>query len=92
MTVTCMRSRQPRFWITVAACVLLAGCVQSPSMNVLGAYYPAWLFCIVGGVVITVLIRLTLLKFGIEHVLRPPALAYPALVALAAFAGWLLFF
>jgi hypothetical protein len=61
-------------------------------MNVLGAYYPAWLLCLVGGVVVTVLIRLSLLKFGIEQVLSPPALAYPALVALAAFAGYLIFF
>jgi hypothetical protein len=61
-------------------------------MNVLGAYYPAWLLCIVAGVVAAVLIRLVLLKFGVEHALRPAALAYPALIALVAFAGWLLFF
>jgi YtcA family len=71
---------------------LLSGCSQSPSTNVLGAYFPAWLFCIVGAVVAAVLIRLVLLHVGLEEWLAPPAIAYPALVALLAFAGWLLFY
>jgi hypothetical protein len=59
---------------------------------VLGAYFPDWLFCIVGGVAGTVLIHLLLLRASLDPWLDPPAVAYPALVALLAFAGWLLFF
>lgn len=72
--------------------LLLQGCTRSPSMNVLGAYFPDWLFCIVGAVAVTVLIRLLLVRASLEEWLDPPAIAYPALVALLAFAGWLLFF
>jgi hypothetical protein len=35
-------------------CLSLGGCTLSPSINVLGAYFPGWLFCIVGGVLIAV--------------------------------------
>ncbi|MGF6754796.1 YtcA family lipoprotein [Paraburkholderia sp. GAS42] len=72
--------------------LLLQGCTRSPSTNVLGAYYPDWLFCIVGAVAVTVLIRLLLLRASLDEWLDPPAVAYPTLVALLAFAGWLLFF
>lgn len=81
-----------RWGRTAWACILLQGCSRSPSTNVLGAYYPDWLFCIVGAVVAAVLIRLVLLRAGLEDWLDPPALGYPSLVALLALAGWLLFF
>jgi hypothetical protein len=72
--------------------LLLQGCTRSPSTNVLGAYFPDWLFCIVAAVAGAVLIRLLLLRASLDEWLDPPAVAYPALVALLAFAGWLLFF
>jgi hypothetical protein len=72
--------------------LLLPGCTWAPSTNVLGAYYPDWLFCIVGAVAGAVLIRFLLLRASLDKWLDPPAVAYPALVALLAFAGWLLFF
>jgi hypothetical protein len=71
---------------------LLPSCSRSPSISVLGAYFPDWLFCIVGAVVAAVLIRLLLLRAGLDDWLDPPAVAYPALVALLAFVGWLVFF
>jgi hypothetical protein len=76
----------------LSAVFLLQGCTRSPSTNVLGAYYPDWVFCIVGAVAVAVLIRLLLLRASLDAWLDPPAIAYPALVALLAFAGWLLFF
>lgn len=87
----CMAHR-PKFASVAWTLGLLHGCSRSPSTSVLGAYYPDWLFCIVGGVVAAVLIRLLLLRAGLNDWLSPPAIAYPALLALLAFAGWLLFF
>ncbi|QBR02101.1 YtcA family lipoprotein [Paraburkholderia pallida] len=81
-----------RWGRTAWACVLLQGCSRSPSTSVLGAYYPDWLFCLVGAVVAAVVIRLLLLRAGLEDWLDPPAVGYPSLVALLAFVGWLLFF
>ncbi|WP_213780813.1 YtcA family lipoprotein [Caballeronia sp. dw_276] len=72
--------------------VLLPGCTWSPSVNVLGAYYPDWLLCIVAAATGTVLFHLVLTRASLSDWLYPPAIAYPAIFALLALAGWLLFF
>ncbi|EHP43413.1 hypothetical protein OR16_08777 [Cupriavidus basilensis OR16] len=85
-------AHRPKFARVAWTLGLLHGCSRSPSQSVLGAYYPDWLFCIVGAVVAAVLIRLLLLHGGLNDWVDSPAIAYPALVALLAFGGWLLFF
>ena len=68
----------------------LAGCERAPSFDVVGSSFPAWLFCLVAAVVLTVLARLMFQRFGIT--LAPPILIYPSLIARFGFALWLIFF
>jgi hypothetical protein len=70
----------------------MAGCTDSPSIGVLGAYFPDWLFCIVAGVVLTVVIYLILKRLQADRLLGPAAVVYPALVTLLALAVWLTLF
>ncbi|MFP3564148.1 YtcA family lipoprotein [Paraburkholderia sp. SIMBA_030] len=72
--------------------ILLSGCVNAPSISVLGAYFPDWLFCIVAGVVLTVVIYLILKRLQADHLMWPSAVVYPTLVAFLAFAIWLVAF
>jgi len=72
-----------------AASLMLGGCAFAPSIPLLGAAFPDWLFCIVGGIVATIVIHLA---FGARPVLAPHAISYPALCALFAMAAWLVFF
>ncbi|MGF6776890.1 YtcA family lipoprotein [Paraburkholderia sp. GAS334] len=74
------------------AAVLVSGCAGSPSIGVLGAYFPDWLFCIVAGVVLTVVIYLIVKRFQADHLLGPSAVVYPTLVAFLALAVWLMLF
>ncbi|MCP3705578.1 YtcA family lipoprotein [Paraburkholderia sp. CNPSo 3274] len=77
----------------VMATVSISGCANySPSLNVLGAYFPDWLFCIVAGVVLTIVIYLMLKRFEADHLLAPPAVTYPMLVAFLSLAVWLMLF
>ncbi|MFM0632442.1 YtcA family lipoprotein, partial [Paraburkholderia xenovorans] len=46
--------------VAAIAAIPISGCANSPSIGVLGAYFPDWLFCIVAGVVLTVVIYLIL--------------------------------
>ena len=71
---------------------LVSGCASSPSIGVLGAYFPDWLFCIVGGVALTVVIYLILKRLQVDHLLGPSAVVYPTLVAFLALAVWLTLF
>jgi uncharacterized membrane protein len=72
--------------------VLLGGCAFAPSIPLLGAAFPDWLFCIVGGVSGTILVHLALSRRGAIPALAPLAISYPALSALLAMAPWLAFF
>ncbi|MEM5401100.1 MULTISPECIES: YtcA family lipoprotein [Paraburkholderia] len=77
----------------VTATAFMSGCANySPSLNVLGAYFPDWLFCIIAGVVLTVVIYLVLKRFAANHLLAPAAVVYPTLVAFLSLALWLALF
>lgn len=75
-------------------CVLLSGCATTPSISVLGAYFPDWLFCIVGAIVATGAIHFLLRTGGLLVNFGPRylPLAYAALTSALALAGWLIFF
>ncbi|SIT41626.1 conserved membrane hypothetical protein [Paraburkholderia piptadeniae] len=78
--------------VAVIATVLMSGCVNSPSIGVLGAYFPDWLFCIVAGVALTVVIYLILKRLQVDDLLGPSAVVYPTLVTFLSLAVWLLLF
>ena len=73
---------------------MMSGCANAPSISVLGAFFPDWMFCIVGAIFLTILVHHMVLTVGwIEHSGKLSlALMYVALTALFAFAGWLLLF
>ena len=74
------------------AAILMSGCVNAPSIGVLGAYFPDWLFCIVAGVALAVIIYLVLKRLRADHMMQPAAVVYPTLVTFLALAVWLLLF
>ncbi len=74
----------------ILAALLLTGCGRAPSFDVLGSFFPAWLACLVLGVVLTVVARWLLVRLNIEIAL--PVLTYPSLTAVFAFALWLALF
>ena len=70
--------------------LLLAGCGRAPSFDVVGSFFPAWLFCLAAAILLTVLARLFLKRLRAALIL--PILTYPSLTAAFAFALWLTFF
>lgn len=78
--------------LVVAACASLAGCSDAPSVGVLGAYFPEWMFCIVGGVMLVAFLHVLLSRRGRGGWLTPPAIVYPALTILFSIALWAVVF
>jgi hypothetical protein len=75
--------------------ILLAGCAgadRSPTIEFSGSYFPAWMVCIICGLVLTSLARLLFIRLKIDAHLRPAPLVYFCLVAIFTFAAWLMFF
>lgn len=70
------------------------GFAVSPSLDVLGAFFPDWMFCIVGAVLLTVLMHYVLRSAGASR--RAGRwiwlMVYPSLGIIFALSGWLLFF
>jgi len=71
---------------------MLATDAHAPSLDVFGSYFPAWMPCIVSGLVLTIIVRLLLIGFGISAYLRPKALVYPCMMIFFTLAVWLVFF
>lgn len=70
----------------------LAGCQQAPSFNILGSFFPAWLICLILGILLAAGTRLLLSAVHLEEALSPPIVMYPCLTALFTFGLWLLVF
>ncbi|MFM0339985.1 YtcA family lipoprotein [Paraburkholderia fungorum] len=82
--------RRRHAWMVLMSCamLMLTACSDAPSVGVLGAYFPDWLFCIVGGVLLVVCVHVLLSRSGRGAWLAPPAIVYPALTVLFSIALW----
>ena len=69
---------------------LVSGCSRAPSFDIIGSFFPAWLICLVLGILLAALGRWLLLRQQIA--VAWPILAYPSLAALFTFLFWLIFF
>ena len=66
------------------------GC--DPVLDVDGAFFPAWMLCMILGVGLTFAFYPLFVRMGIESHLGPPVLIYPSLALFLTLAAWLIFF
>jgi hypothetical protein len=60
-----------------------------PLVDVAGAFFPAWMVCILAGIAFTVVARYVLSRTHLEPSLGPLLLVYPSLAVTIALALWL---
>jgi hypothetical protein len=65
---------------------------HSPTIDVLGSYFPAWMISIVIGLLLTIICRLVLIGLRIEGHLRPAPIVYLCLMIVFTMGTWLAFF
>jgi YtcA family len=70
----------------------VAGCARAPSFNILGSFFPAWLICIVAGIVLAAIVNWVLARYKLDKEIVWTILVYPCLAAFFAFTLWLVFF
>ena len=78
--------------LLLAGVIPLAGCQRAPTIDVLGAFFPAWLLCLILGILLAAGSRFLLAAIHLEEALSPPVVMYACLAALFTFGLWLLFF
>lgn len=76
----------------VAISILLAGCGRAPSVDLLGSFFPVWMFCLTIAVIAAFAIRWILVRLRLESEVGPLALFYPSVVILLTSLLWLVFF
>jgi hypothetical protein len=85
-----LRASFPRHAASMGcACLLVTACSQSPSRNILGSYFPTWMLCALLGIVGTVVIRMLLIKTGVDAELPVPVLVYLSLWTAVTLGIWL---
>jgi uncharacterized membrane protein len=70
----------------------LAGCGRAPSFNILGSFFPAWLICMIVGIVLAAIVNWILTALKHEKLISWGILVYPCLAAFFASSLWLIFF
>jgi YtcA family len=70
----------------------VAGCNYSPTQDLFGSYFPAWMLCAAVGIVAAIIIRQILAVAGINDYVVAPLLTYAGLAVSATLLAWLLWF
>ena len=76
----------------MAIVVAVSGCSYSPTQDLFGSYFPAWMLCAAIGIVAAVIIRQILAISGINDHVFAPLLTYAGLAVSATLLAWLLWF
>lgn len=79
------------FALTLAQ-LALSGCARTPSVDIFGSFFPVWMFCLAGGVLLTLAVRFVLLSIHMEQEIGPRVLVYPSLTALFTCLIWMVGF
>jgi uncharacterized protein involved in cysteine biosynthesis len=65
---------------------------HSPTVDILGSYFPAWMICIVSGVTLTLIAHWIVQVGRLKPYLGPAPLIYSCLMLIFTFATWILFY
>jgi len=65
---------------------------RSPTVDILGSYFPAWMVCIVSGVTLTLITRWIIRAYHLERYASPAPLIYTCLTVIYTFLTWIIFY
>ena len=82
-------------FIGLPIALMLPGCGvngNSPTVDILGSYFPAWIVCIVLGLALTLITRQILIGLKLNTHLHPAPLVYVCMLVFFTMTLWLAFF
>jgi hypothetical protein len=78
--------------LSLALPLVLAGCSHAPEYSIFGSFFPVWIFCSAGGLLLMVATRALIARTAIAGYLSAPVLLYLSMAILFACILWLLFY
>ena len=70
----------------------LAGCSHAPEYSIFGSFFPVWIFCSVGGLILMTGARVLVARTAIAEHLAAPVLFYLGMATFFTCLLWLLFY
>ena len=74
-------------WLLVSV-----GCSHAPEYSIFGSFFPVWIFCSVGGVLLTTVAHAVIARTAIAEYIAAPVLLYLSMAIFLACVLWLLFY
>jgi hypothetical protein len=71
---------------------LLAGCSHAPEYSIFGSFFPAWIFCSLGGLLLMAGARVLIGRTAIAQHLAAPVFFYLSMAIFLTCMLWLLFY
>lgn len=65
---------------------------RSPTIDVLGSYFPAWMLCLISGLTLALFSRWIIRASHLNDYVGPGPVIYPSLTLMFAFLTWFLFY
>ena len=65
---------------------------RSPTIDILGSYFPAWMISIVSGLTLTFVTRWIVRAYHLERYASPAPLIYTCLTIIYTFMTWIIFY
>jgi hypothetical protein len=78
--------------LSLVSPLLLVGCSHAPEYSIFGSFFPVWIFCSAGGLVLATGARALILRSAIAEHLAAPVLLYLSVAIFLACILWLLFY
>jgi hypothetical protein len=78
--------------LSAAAALVSAGCSHAPEYSIFGSFFPVWIFCSVGGLLMAMGARVLIGRTAIAEHIAAPVLFYLSMAIFLACMLWLLFY
>ena len=78
--------------LSLAAPLGLIGCSHAPEYSIFGSFFPVWIFCSIGGLLLTTGARAQIARTAIAEHLAAPVLLYLSMAIFLTCILWLLFY
>jgi predicted neutral ceramidase superfamily lipid hydrolase len=89
---TQLLGRYVTFVLATLVVLGVSGCSYSPSFDLLGSYFPAWIICFAVATALTTVIHAVFTKAKIATELWPLPVVYPCLISFLSCTLWIIFF
>ena len=77
---------------SLAVPLALVGCSHAPEYSIFGSFFPVWIFCSAGGLVLATGARALIARTAVAEHLAAPVLFYLSMAIFLACVLWLLFY